>query len=300
MAEAVRFYLEDYSQVANLAYSTVRDARTALERYALPSIGKIKVAELTIGDVRRIHRATLDASGAYQANKTVRFLSKVISLAIEAGQREDNPCRAVKPYPEEKRERYLSDDEAGRFLAALDRHPDPRAADALRLLLFTGARLREVLHATWSQFELDAGVWTKPSAHTKQRRTHRLDLTGPALDVLRTMRAADPFGVVLFPGRTPDVARTDLKRPWDWAKREAGLERIRLHDLRHSLASFMVADGVSLPVIGRTLGHTQAQTTARYAHVADKAQRNAMEAVGLRLVELGKRPAAPVVKLSKV
>ena len=154
-----------------------------------------------------------------------------------------------------------------------------------------------MLHATWTQFDLEGGVWIKPSAHTKQKRTHRLDLAGPALDVLREMRKADPFGLVLFPGKTRDIARADLNRPWRWAKREAGLERIRLHDLRHSLASFMVADGASLSVIGRTLGHTQAQTTARYAHVADQTQRNATAAVGKRLVKLGNRPRAGVLKI---
>ena len=299
MGEAIRFYLEDYGRVAKLAPTTLRDARNVLTRFAVPAIGNIKVAELTTADVRRLHRATLDAASPYQANKTVRFVSKAVSLAIEAGQRDDNPCRAVKPFPEEKRERYLSEDEAGRFLAALDRYPEQRAADALRLLLFTGARLQEVLRASWAQIDLDTGVWTKPSSHTKQKRTHRLDVAGPALDVLREMRKADPFGQLLFPGKTQDVARSDLNRPWAWVKREADLQSIRLHDLRHSLASFMVADGVSLPVIGGTLGHTQPQTTARYAHVANSTQRDAMAAVGHRLVELGKRPAAKVVKLDK-
>ena len=299
MGEAIRFYLEDYGRVAKLAPTTLRDARNALTRFAVPAIGKIKVAELTTADVRRLHRATLDAASPYQANKTVRYVSKAVSLAIEAGQRDDNPCRAVKPFPEEKRERYLSEDEAGRFLAALDRYPEQRAADALRLLLFTGARLQEVLRASCAQIDLDTGVWTKPSSHTKQKRTHRLDVAGPALDVLREMRKADPFGPLLFPGKTQDVPRADLNRPWRWAKQEADLKSIRLHDLRHSLASFMVADGVSLPVIGGTLGHTQPQTTARYAHVANSTQREAMAAVGHRLVELGKRPAARVVKLDK-
>jgi integrase len=299
MHEAVRFYLEDYARAAKLAPSTIRDARSVLEKYALPVIGKVKVAELTTADIRRLHRAAFDASSSYQANKMVRFLSKAISLAVEAGQRADNPCRAVKSFSEEKRERYLSEDEAGRFLAALDLYPDQQAANALRLLLFTGARLREVIHAAWGQFDLDTGVWTKPSAHTKQKRTHRFDLAGPALDVLREMRKVDPFGLVLFPGKDPNVPRADLNRPWRWVKREAGLERIRLHDLRHSLASFMVAEGASLSVIGRALGHTQVQTTARYAHVADQTQRNATAAVGAKLVELGRRPVAQVLEMPK-
>ena len=297
VADLAEIYLSDYAQSTGLRPTTIRDARSVLDRYALPRIGRTPVADVTVADIRRLHRATAEAAGRYQANRTLAFLSKMFSLAIEYGWRPDHPCLGVKKLPEDRRERVLSDDEVTRFFAALSAYPDQGAADALRLLLFTGARRNEVLKATWDQFDLDAGVWIKPSAHTKQKRAHRFELEGPAIDLLRVRRSADPMGCFLFPGRSREAPRADLKRPWNWVKDEAGLVDVKLHDLRHTLASYMASNGVPLAVIGKALGHTQTATTARYAHVADRSQRQATAAIGGIFTELAGRPAAKIVKL---
>ena len=159
------------------------------------------------------------------------------------------------------------------------------------------ARRNEVLKASWDQFDLEAGIWLKPSAHTKQKRTHRFELEGPAIELLRQLRRADPLGRFLFPGRSREAPRADLKRPWDWVRNEAGLEGVKLHDLRHTLASYMASNGVPLAVIGKALGHTQAATTTRYAHIADSSQRRATAAVGEIFTELAGRLPADIVKL---
>ena len=116
-------------------------------------------------------------------------------------------CAGVERYPEEPRERWLSADEIGAFTAALDAYRDQNAANALRLLLLTGAREGEVLKADWSQFDLDRGVWTKPSHHTKEKKTEHVPLNDQALALLRTMKRGDAKGRFSLAGTVKDPAR---------------------------------------------------------------------------------------------
>lgn len=299
VADMAAHYLDRYAKDAGLRPATIRQARLVLEAHVLPKLGRMKVADVRTPDVRRVHAAAQEVAGRYIANRTLAYLRKLLSLSIEAGERLDNPAKGVKPYPEDRRERYLSEDEAARFFKALETLDDPDAADALRFLLLTGARRSEVLGAPFSQFDLDAGVWTKPSAHTKQKKTHRLYLEGPALELVRRRRAADPFGVWLFPGRDRAKPRADLKRPWVRVRDAADLKGMMIHSLRHSHASFLISAGVPLAVVGRELGQTQAATTQRYAHVADQAQREAMAQVGAKLAALAERPVGAVVDLPR-
>lgn len=295
--DVVNYYLDEYSVQARLRPATLRQARALLVTHAIPLLGAMRAGEVKAADIRRLHNTVYEASGRYQANRTLAYVRKVFSLAIEAGERVDNPAKGVKCFPEDKRERFLSDDEAARFFKAVDGLDDQNAADALRLLLLTGARRGEVLGARFDQFDLETGVWTKPSAHTKQKKTHRLILDGPALEIVRALRASDPFGVFLFPGKDRSKPRADLKRPWESVRTTADLKGITIHSLRHSHASFLISVGVPLAVVGRGLGHTQAATTQRYAHVADHAQREAMAMVGRKLSVLAERGVADVVAL---
>jgi integrase len=145
-------------------------------------------------------------------------------------------------------------------------------------MLLTGCRRGEALRARWSDLDLERGVWTKPSHHTKQKRTERLPLSGTALAFLHALQA-ESEGEVLFPGPT-GAPLGDVKHFWQSVRRKAELEGVRLHDLRHSFASHLVSDGESLHVVGKLLGHTQAATTMRYAHVADDALRSASDKMG--------------------
>jgi len=299
VADVCAHYSCDYARHARLRPRTVKGIEGAFRLHVLPDLGRTRAKDVTTARVRELHRATADRAGVYQANRVLAYLSKAFTLAVENGWTETNPVEGVRRFPEDRRERFLSDDEVGRFLRACDQLPDPRAADALRLLLLTGARLREVTGASFDQFDLEAGVWTKPSAHTKQKREHRAALSPEALSIVRGLRAADPFGRYLFPGRTPDAPRVDLNKPWQAVCARAGLEGVRIHDLRHTLASSLASAGVGLPVIGRALGHTQAATTHRYAHVAERAQADAVALAGARFAQLHARPAAPVAPIRR-
>lgn len=344
MTTLSKVYLEDYAVSQALRPATVKDAK-ALSAKALASIGKKKVAEVTITDIRKLHGDVRAAGiakgnkGNYQANRLLAILSKMFSLAIERGWRTDNPCKGIRKFPEDQRWRNLSEEEVGRLLQACDdyeaglrpvspqdtpetatrkttplpvserRATDREAANAIRLLLFTGARLQEVLKAEWGQFDLEAGLWEKPSAHTKTKRQHRLELEGPALDLLRSMAESKSHSIYLFPGSTErrrvnapiDIKtgqpkgitpRSDLKRPWQSICALAELEGVRLHDLRRTTASFMLSGGASLATVGKTLGHTQASTTARYATLSQTVQRAGLKAAGERMAAARKRVTA--------
>ena len=138
-------------------------------------------------------------------------------------------------------------------------------------------------------------MWTKPSSHTKQRKEHRVPLSAPAL-LLVDMRAVagDDY---LYPGSNGAEHLTDIKRFWSAVCRDAGISDVRLHDLRHTYASVLASSGISLPIVGALLGHTQPQTTARYAHLYDDPLREATERVGAVVTGAGRGKTADVVPI---
>ena len=138
----------------------------------------------------------------------------------------------------------------------------------------------EVLAATWSQFDLHIGVWTKPSSHTKTKKVHRVPLSGPAIQLLGAMKEAAGRSLYLFPSPRGDGHLGDIKKSWASVCQAAGITDAHVHDLRHSFAATLASGGQSLPVIGALLGHTQAQTTQRYSHLVDEALRDATEKAG--------------------
>ena len=147
--------------------------------------------------------------------------------------------------------------------------------------MLTGARCGEVLGAEWDQFDLDAGLWIKPAATTKQKRTHRLPL---APEVVAILKNRERRGRFVFPGPGKSGHRDSIRSAW--ARIQAltgGIDDVRIHDLRHTYASVLVSSGASLEMIGALLGHTQAQTTMRYAHLYDDPLREATARAGRML-----------------
>jgi len=275
-----------------------------LRQIIVPALGNRKVADLQFEDCDRLHRSVTADRGAVRANRALALLSTLMTLAMKWRMRPDSPTKGVEKNREERRARYLTGDELGRLMAVLAKRPE-RSADAVRLLLLTGARRGEVLKATWDQFDLSGGVWTKPSAHTKQKKDQRVPLSGPARQLLAAMWEQEKAPAAdrephrhLFPSRGGDqAAQGDLKRFWQSVRREAGIEDVHIHDLRHTYASALAGQGMSLPIIGALLGHTQAATTQRYAHLADAALRQATERAGQAIINAGAPGGAEVHKL---
>jgi integrase len=282
-----RFEAEHFPR---LRPATARMYRGILKADVLPILGKTKVAAVEYADIDRLH-ANLSKRAPYLANRALALLSKMFALAILWGVRTNSPVRGVQRNQETKRKRYLSGDELVRLTKALAEYHNKEAADALRLIMLSGARKGEVLSATWDQFDLTAGTWTKPGATTKQKTEHYVPLNGPARQLL-TQRPRDTRFV--FPGPGPTGYRTHLKRDWALVCKAAGITGLRIHDLRHSFASQLASAGIGLHVIGGLLGHSRPETTHRYAHLFDDALRAATEAVGAVIIG---SPAADVVPL---
>jgi integrase len=294
VADLADRYIEDYAR-PNKAESSLYQDLSLLSQRIRPELGKIRVTDLVRDDIERLQQKLRDTP--YRANRVLSLLSKMFALAVEWKLRPDNPCQKVQRYPEQKREAWLRIEDIERLNATLDLHSDRRAASAIKLLLLTGARRGELLKARWSEFDLDRGVWTKPSLHTKQKKTEFLPLSSAALALLKVMKQ-EAAGEFLFPGK--DGA--PLKQiDWSWiaVRRAAGITDTRLHDLRHTYASHLVTKGVSLHVVGRLLGHTKVETTMRYAHIADEALRAATGQFGAIVEKFEPGEPADVIPLKR-
>ena len=264
---AERFLAEHV--VTHCKPTTADDYRRSIRLYIAPRFATRRVIDIQRRDIAALHhdmRAT-----PYQANRTIAVLSKMFNLAELWGLRPDgsNPCLHVKRYKEEPRERFLSQDEfvrLGRVLDEIDQDGSETrpAVAAIRLLMLTGCRLSEIQKLRWEHVDLESGELHLPDTKTGSRV---VPLAPSAVRLLAGL-SSDQQNPWVIAGKMPDSHLTDLHHPWWRIRARAGLNGVRIHDLRHSFASRAVALGESLPMIGKLLGHTQVQTTARYAHLA--------------------------------
>jgi integrase len=274
MADLCERFLADY--VPRKRPATQRDYRQQIAADILPALGETKVAAVTFADVDSLHRK-ISKRAPTHANRVLALLSRMFTMAIRWGMRPDNPVRGIERNTEGKRQRYASPVELARLSAALGELRDQGAANAVRLMLLTGARRGEVLAAKWGDFNLDSGSWTKPASTTKQKKTHTVPLSDAACQLLGRMQdEADDGAVYLFPARRTPY-RLDIDDAWAALRKATGVADLRLHDLRHTYASVLASAGLSLPVIGALLGHATPVTTARYAHLFPDVQRAATE-----------------------
>lgn len=261
--------------------ASIDEYERRVELDLLPALGKLKVAEVTLADVERMHRkvtkgASKGKGGGYAANRSVAVLSKAMSLAIKWGMRTDNPCRGIDRNKEEARERFLEQDELERLLGVLADYPDNDIADLVAFLLLTGSRKGETLKLRWDDIDLAAGTLIKRRATTKQDRPHKIPLSPEVIGLLVERREKGRPGALVFEGMA-----TRLRRAWpDLIKRARITERLTVHDLRHHFATGLLGLGASLPQIGKLLGQSTATVTARYAHHAVEDLRPAADSIG--------------------
>lgn len=240
--ELAEKYLREHAAPHKKPRSVEEDQRL-LRLHVLPALGRKKVAGITRADITGLHHAMRDTPGA--ANRTLALVSKMLNLAEKWGLRPDgsNPCRHVDRYPERKMERFLSVDELGRLGAVLA-EAERTATElrsviaAVRLLMFTGARLGEILNLEWSHVDFEWSCLRLPESKTGAKVIH---LNAPALEVLNGIeRDGSPWVIA---GRDPDKPLVNLRKPWHRIRKAAGLDNVRLHDLRHSFASVGAAGG---------------------------------------------------------
>jgi integrase len=273
----------------HLKESTAKEYRRNLRRFILPVLGRHRVTDVTRADVAKFHHDLRHIP--YQANRNLEIISKMFNLAEMWGLRPDgsNPRRHIRKYPEQNRERFLSAGELRRLGEVLGEMEAERlelasAIAAVRLLVLTGCRLNEIMKLRWEHVDLAKGVLRLPDSKTGAKVVH---LGNAAVDVLRGVER-QPFNSYAIAGTCAGQPLSDLQPFWQRARARAGLKDVRLHDLRHTFASVAVASGQGLPMIGKLLGHSQVQTTARYAHLAGDpvraAANNVSEAVAAGLL----------------
>jgi integrase len=307
LRELAEIFLAEHVEVKRKP-TTAAHYRSLLERIVLPALGSRKAEQVTTSDLAKLHTKMRDRP--YQAN---RMLEVVGSLYAFAGKRKIlqgfNPARGIERYPEKGRERFLTADELTRLgdavregeTAGLPYEIDgskatakhapkeahrrtkisPYAAAAIRLLILTGARLREILHLKWEHVDFERGLLLLPESKTGKKA---IVLNAPALDILANLPRVGAYVVAgQAAGTHDDKPRADLNRPWRAIVKRAGLTGLRIHDLRHTHASVGAGLGLGLPIIGKLLGHTQPSTTARYAHLDADPLRRASEHIGSHL-----------------
>jgi integrase len=287
-----------------------RKARTAdeyeriLTLHVIPTLGSKRIVDLSRADVARVHSKLSESP--YQANRAIALVSAVWNWAARRDEVSfaENPARAVERFAEKGRERFLTSEELVRLGDALResetlglpfavdeakpsaKHApkagnrrvklDPYALAAVRLLILTGARLREILDAQWSQLDKERGILFLPDSKTGKKPLY---LSAAAQSVLAEIpRIKDNPHIIA--GAAKGAPRADLQRPWKAVRRAAKLDGVRIHDLRHSFASFGAGASLGLPIIGKLLGHSQAATTHRYAHLDADPLRRAVETIG--------------------
>jgi integrase len=264
VAELAAKFLTEHAEAKRKA-STAREYRRLVERVILPALGKKRLVEVTRQDVAKLHHAR--RATPTEANRALACLSTMFNYAEKIGERPDgsNPCRHIEKYPQQQRKRYLSAEELARLSEALTSSDDsnPYATAAIRLLLYTGARRGEIQSLCWDWIDLEKGEATLPDSKTGPKTLH---LPSPALAILAELPRIEGNPHVIC-GAKPGSALVNLAKPWRAVCNAARLRSVRLHDLRHSFASIAVSNGLSLPILGKVLGHSQPQTTARYAHL---------------------------------
>lgn len=314
VAELCDRYLEEGCSLKKA--STIATDKGRIERHIKPLLGKLRAREVACVDVDRFLRdvakgkTALDiktrkygrsrvTGGKGTATRTVRLLGGIFTWAISQGLRDDNPTKGVQKFPDKSGERYLTSEEMTRLGEAIreaeavgiphkpsmSKHApkvartkiDASAAAALRLLIFTGCRVSEILKLRWSEVDLERGLLFLPDSKTGRKT---VVLSNAAQSILTTLPRLGVYVIASESAGQPDEKpRSDLKRPWAMIRRHAGLDDVRLHDLRHSFASVGAGSGLGLPIIGKLLGHSQASTTQRYAHLDADPVRAAANAI---------------------
>lgn len=273
VAELAARYMAEHVEV-RLKPRTVTMIRADLDRTILPEFGRLPIGSVDYERVAAVHSRMYRVPA--MANRTVDTLSAMLSMAETWGLRpaNTNPCPRVVKYKRKARERFLTEAEferLGRTLNELEAGGEilPRAAAALRLLMLTGCRCNEILRLRWDEVDLERSELRLRDSKTG-RRTVPLS---PAAARVIANRPRVPGDTWVIPGRFPGKPFRNIDRSWRKVRARANLHDVRLHDLRHSFASRALALGESLPMIGKLLGHTRIQTTARYAHLAEESVR---------------------------
>lgn len=284
VGEVLAAYETDH--LPKLKPASATEARRLIARYIIPVMGHRKIRDVKKADLAALHAAM--SAGRHpgctkptptQANRVLSLLSRVWRFATDHGVLSEsaaNPARGHGRNPEREGSRYLTANEMPRLAAALEAEPNRPAALAIALLLATGCRKSEILTARRKWVDVDAGTLHLPD--TKAGRPRTVILTASALELVRQLDAIRPTdNPWLVPGDEPGAHLVNLDKPWRRIRAAAGLDDVRIHDLRHTCGTWLASQGVPLQTIAMILGHSSFHVTKRYAHVAEAVARAALD-----------------------
>lgn len=286
LSELVDRYLTEYAVLHKKSYSIDID-KVHLKNDMLPKLGNITILSLTIQDILEFHLSLKHKF--ISANRCIALVSKILNLAEKWGLRPDagSLCQHINKYPENKRDRFLSMEEIEKLFEALkeaeaNKTEPPSSINAIKLLLLTGCRLSEILTLKWQYIDITNHRINFPDSKTGKKTTY---ISPFVIEILNTIEVKENNPYVIY-GTVEGSHLINLQKPWRRIRQKAGLDEVRIHDLRHSFASIGAASGLSLPIIGALLGHTQTQTTARYTHLVGNSLREAADTIGKKIKEL--------------
>ena len=283
--------------VAHKKPRTIKSDLTRARLHLAPTLGRLRADAVGRADIERMmalvikgatvppkpkerQSGSVPTGGKGVAAQCVALASTILEFAVRRGLRPDNPAKGIRKPPVRKLERYLSTDELSALSTSLDAELASSNAvhsvAAIRLLALTGCRLGEVMNLRWAEVDDQRRLLHLRDSKTREKAVY---LSEPAADLLRSVPRfhANEF---VFPGQRTGKATSAINRVWSRVRKRADLADVRLHDLRHTFASVGAGASIGLPLIGKLLGHTQASTTARYAHLADNPVRRAADAIG--------------------
>ena len=252
------------------AYQTKRSAINDESKFRLhlePKLGHLRLCDITPRDIQMHHASIKESHSPGTANRHLALLSATFRKALEWGRADRNPVAGIKAFKENnQKQRFLSPEEIGRLFVAMETEKNQVAVAALKLLLLTGTRRQEALSARWEHINLDQGQWWLPQ--TKNGRGRYVTLSDEVKALLMALPSRESGGWV-FPSRIEGKAFHNPRKALDRLLKAAGIEHLRIHDLRHSFASLAVNSGATLYEVQDLLGHSTSQMTQRYAHLAD-------------------------------
>lgn len=289
-------YLERYAKLKKKSW---QEDKRRINNRIVPAWGNHKAKNINHDDVVSLHNR-IGKKHPYEANRVIELISKMFDLA----RRWDyvpkgfvNPARDIDMFTEKARDRWVTPEELPKLAEAIDAEENTYARYALWLYLLTGARKTEVLTAKWADIDWDRKELRLPK--TKSGRIHYTPLSEPAIELLKGIPQIKGNPYVL-PGRKPGAHLVNIHKPWTRVRKAAGVEDVRLHDLRRTVGSWLAQSGNSLHLIGRVLNHSSQATTAVYARFGQDQVRDALEQHGKKIMGVAKKkPTADIVEIKK-
>ncbi len=275
------FASQEYLPFAKVNKKSWREDLSKIENNMNPAFGHQPLSSLTTKDMQKYQTMINAKNSPSTSNRHLTVLIRMLNLAVQWQFLEKNPCQGLKKYREPGgKERFLNKDELKRFLTALKEVDQSVSAYAIRFLLFTGLRLSEATHLLWENVNLDTGTVFLPNTKSGKSRSVVLNELAKGVVVEMSENKTNDY---VFPGTGPKGHLITPRKVFETAKARAGIEKLRLHDLRHTFASICISSGQNLYELQKLLGHSSSNMTQRYAHLGDKQLRAATESVASQI-----------------